>query len=172
MVLLVVSVRYGLFQRNLPGPGLFPAIMAALLLLASAAWLFLGAGRPSRGAGSATLTAELAEAAQVDPNGSDAPDWMRELDAGEDEAPLDRAGVRRIAFVVVWTAVPLLLLEPLGYVITMTLYVAGLLAVTAQVRPWKAVAGALVGAAVTGWGADALGIVLPDPLGLLRAVGG
>lgn len=169
--LLVVSARYGFFQGDRPGPGLFPAIMATLLLLASAGWLITGAGHPAAGAGHEASAVKLAEAAGVHPGAPGVPDVARGLDDPHEEEPIDGAGVRRIAFVVAWTVVPLLLLEPLGYVLTMTVYLAGLLALLARVRPWVAVAGALAGSAVTGRGADALGIVLPDPLGLLQLLG-
>lgn len=157
VILLVTSIGYGLFQGDRPGPGLFPAIMASLLLLVSAAWLITGAG-PS-------------EDANVTPAESDviAPDGKPDDDSGDET--IDAAGIRRVAFVVAWTAVPLVLLDPFGYVITMTLYAAGLLAVMARVRLWVAVFGALVGAVATGLGADTLGIVLPDPLGILQLLG-
>lgn len=171
VVLLMVSVDYGFFQGDRPGPGLFPAIMATLLLLAATAWLITGAGREDSRAGHELIAAELADAADVHPGTSRVPEVRAGLDDPHEDSPIDTAGLRRIAFVVAWTVVPLVLLEPLGYVITMTVYVAGLLAVLARVRLWAAAATALVGSALTGRGADALGIVLPDPLGLLRFLG-
>lgn len=166
VLLLATSIGYGLFQGNQPGPGLFPAIMATLLVMVSAAWFVIGAGRD--GDSSAPKTNQDVGHAASAPS---EPDFAEASDHSVADEAIDRAGVLRIAFVIVWTIIPLTLMEPLGYVITMALYITGLLTLMARVRTWIAVVGALVGAAATGLGADALGIVLPDPLGLLRLLG-
>ena len=174
VVLLVTSVDYGFYQQDRPGPGLFPAIMATLLLLAAMAWLITGAGPEVPRGGHQSITAELVETADVHPVTPGVPEVsaaMEDPHEDHEDSAIDRAGLQRMGLVVVWTVIPLALLEPLGYLITMAMYVGGLLAVLARVRVWVAAAAALVGSALTARGADALGIVLPDPFGLLRFLG-
>jgi hypothetical protein len=96
---------------------------------------------------------------------------MEPEEALSDTVTIDRVGARRIAFVVAWTVVPLLLMDRIGYIVTLTIYVAGLLIVIARTRPWVAVLATAVGSVLTAWGAEALGIVLPDPYLLLQRLG-
>lgn len=148
LIVLTTAVGYGLFEDGQPGAGLYPAIVAAALIVLSLLWLVTGAGR-SRPPG----TTEP----QPEPDG--------------EAAPIDRAGAKVIALVVAWTAVPLLLMERIGYILTLTIYVGGMLIVVSRARPWVAVLGAFVGSVLTAIGGDALGIRFPDPWNLLRIVG-
>jgi hypothetical protein len=181
-LLLVTSVRYDLFTGNAPGPGLFPAIVASILVALSVLWLVTGAGRKAHQAevtaaeptpavvpvGRVAVPAEGAAAAQ---RHDDAPGLALDEEIAEEDTSIDAAGRRRILFVIAWALVPLMLLERVGYVVTITAYVAGLLVVIARVRPWIAVLGSLVGALLTAVGAEKLGISLPDPWALLRVFG-
>jgi hypothetical protein len=164
VILVVSSVRYGLFQGSRPGPGLFPAIVAGGLVLLSVSWLIMGAGPERAGRADPSVEETLTTPAHLAVSAIAA-------DAVSEEEHIDRAGVKRILIVVLWTSIPLLLLERLGYVGTMTVYVGGLLIMVARVRVWLAVLGAAIGAALSAYGADALGIALPDPLNLLSTVG-
>jgi hypothetical protein len=183
LVLLRQSINYALFTAgHAPGPGLFPAIVSALLLLLAVLWLVTGAGKdreiepaneetiglPPVAAPGSDRPAVSGDSTLLAPPGADAVETAIE-DA--DEITIDAAGRRRIIFVFLWTLVPLLLLDRIGYVFGITLYVAGLLIVVARTRPWVALVGSLVGAALTQVGAAKLGISLPDPLNLLLYVG-
>jgi len=148
LIVLITAVGYGLFEDDQPGAGLYPAIAAAALIVLSLLWFVTGAGR-SRPPGSAEH--------EPDPEG--------------EAAPIDRAGARVITLVVAWTAVPLLLMERIGYILTLTIYVGGMLVVVSRARPWVALLGAFAGAVLTAIGGDAIGIRFPDPWNLLRIVG-
>lgn len=148
VALLVTSIDYGLFNGTNPGPGLFPAIVAGALVVLSVLWLITGAGAIRRDGTNPALA-----------------------DEDDDDAEIDAAGWRRIVYVVAMTLVPLLLLEPLGYFVAMTIYLTGLLTINARIKPWIALTVSLLGAGVTLIGADALGVSLPTPLGLLNLIG-
>lgn len=183
LVLLAMSIHYQLFQGSAPGPGLFPAIVAGILVLLSVLWLITGAGSASKSemtVSSAhngdrehperTAVQSLAATdSRSSVGGSAATDVEESADA--EMVSIDEAGARRILFVIGWTAIPLVFLERIGYLLTITIYVGGLLLVIARTRPWVGLLGALVGAALTEVGADRLGITLPDPLGLLQVFG-
>jgi hypothetical protein len=142
-LLLIQSFRYGLFDANRPGPGLFPGIVSAALLVVSSIWLVRGAGPQ---------------------------DAQPDLNFLEEE-PIDAAGARRIIGVVGWTAIPLLLFESAGYLITMVIYVSGLLTFLGRVRLWVSLPATAAGVLLTAYGADALGIALPDPFHLFERLG-
>ena len=144
LVVLVTSLGYGLFLDGQPGPGLFPAIVAAALGVVSACWLVTGAGKPS---------------------GTDGPE-----DDFEDSA-IDRAGMKRIGFVVIWSVGPLLFLDSIGYLPAMVLYVGGLLVFVARVRVWVSLLCTTGGVILSAIGASALGLVLPDPLNIFTMIG-
>lgn len=163
VLLFSVSLGYGLFQGARPGPGLYPALITAALLVVSLVWLITGAGKPG-----ASRVVKVQESGRNQPV---AEEMFDDDDPVDEQVPIDAAGARRIAFVVGWSVLPLLLLDSVGYLLTMTLYVAGLLIVIARVRTWLALPGAALGVLVTAYGADALGIVLPDPLHLVRLLG-
>ncbi|MCI2418402.1 tripartite tricarboxylate transporter TctB family protein [Saccharopolyspora sp. K220] len=154
VLLLTVSLGYGFFDGNRPGPGMYPAIISGGLLLVSLTWLITGAESQAQ--------QENATPAD-DPEDADAPI--------DEQPPIDSAGFRRIAFVVAWTLVPLLLLETVGYLISLTVYVAGLLIFIARSRIWIALPATAVGVLGTAYGANALGIVLPDPLNIIQLLG-
>jgi hypothetical protein len=171
-VLAVQSFRYGLFEDGRPGAGLFPMIVAVGLAIAAACWIVQGAGAPPATEIRAAADGDRAHVLDAVDQVHGRPSTAAELDeAMGDRVVIERAGALRIAFVVAWTVVPLLMLEPLGYLITLTVYVAGLLIVLARTRIWLALPGAAAGSVLTAWGADALGIVLPDPYLLLQRLG-
>ncbi|MGP4019310.1 tripartite tricarboxylate transporter TctB family protein [Saccharopolyspora sp. 5N708] len=152
VLLLTVSLGYGFFDGNRPGPGMYPTIISSGLLVASLAWLCAGARAPE----TRPTEAEPADDA-------DAPI--------DEQPPIDAIGFRRIAFVVAWTLIPLLLLETVGYLISLTGYVAGLLIVIGRSRIWIALPATAIGVLGTAYGANALGIVLPDPLNIIQLLG-
>jgi hypothetical protein len=164
VILVATSFRYGLSQGGRPGPGLFPGIVSVGLLLVSVAWLATGAGP---------------EVTPVVPPDLDASDTDRQPSGNSpsledvffEEEPLDAAGLRRIGLVVLWSTVPVILLDRVGYVPTMVLYIGGLLVFLARIRPWIALPCTIVGVVLTAYGANALGVVLPDPLGVLELLG-
>lgn len=162
-VLVSTSIRYGLFEAGRPGPGLFPGIVSAGLLMVSVAWLLSGAGR------------DQSPSVPVDVDAPDDHGVRGSAPSLEDtlfeEEPIDSAGLRRIGLVVLWSTLPVFLLDRLGYVPTMILYVGGLLVFLARIRPWIALPGTILGVVLTAYGASYLGIVLPDPLGVLDLLG-
>lgn len=162
ILLLVTSVNYHLFNGNAPGPGLFPAIISGGLLVLAVLWLIQGAGK-SNGQ----------PIASEGPVRDDKDGQPSETSVGssDDDAVIDRDGWRRIGFVVVWTAIPMVLLDRAGFILAMTLYVGGLLVVVARNRPWIAVLMSAIGSLLCQIGANALGITLPDPFGLVPLLG-
>lgn len=146
LVVLVTSLGYGLFLDGQPGPGLFPAIVAAALGVVSVCWLVAGAGKQ-------TGTTEGLEDGHI-----------------EDSA-IDRPGMKRIGFVVLWSVGPVVLLDSIGYLPAMVLYVGGLLVFVARVRVWVSLLCTTVGVIVSAIGASALGLVLPDPLNIFTMIG-
>lgn len=170
ILLLVTSIRYGLYRGGRPGSGLFPAITAGALAVVALAWLITGAGPTSDG--DVLDVAQLEKRSQdeddIRPNeflAEDPDEWMP-----EDES-IDRAGARRIIYVVAATSIPILLMERIGFILMMTIYVSVLLVVIARVRARVAVVGVLVGSVLAAWGSSAVGIVLPDPFELLSRIG-
>jgi len=146
LVVLVTSLGYGLFLGGQPGPGLFPAIVAVALGVVSACWLVTGAGKQ-------TGTTEGLEDEQL-----------------EDSA-IDRPGMKRIGFVVLWSVGPVVLLDSIGYLPAMVLYVGGLLVFVARVRIWVSLLCTTAGVILSAIGASALGLVLPDPLNIFTMIG-
>lgn len=175
--LLTISLGYGVYEGNRPGPGLYPAIISAALLVVSFAWLITGAGRTAL-----ATEPDLERPVAQPPTGQPAADGTTNdiADAAADDAagdpldeqvPIDASGVRRIAFVIGWALVPLLLLESVGYLISMTVYVGGLLIVIGRSRIWITLPATALGVLATAYGANVLGIVLPDPLGVIKLLG-
>lgn len=185
IVLVWKSIDYGLFVLGAPGPGLFPALTAGALGLTSLVWLVTGGvvreQVPATDSDEVEGRAPRAEAETVtdaeDVSGTEAVADLEEAtdqDTGmaHDDTAIDRDGARLIAFCVAWSLVVILLIRPLGYILTVTLYVGGMLVVIAKVTWWRALVGSLVGAMVTYWLAGLLDIALPrDPWGLFRALG-
>lgn len=147
LVVLVTSLGYGLFLEGQPGPGLFPAIVAAALGVVSVCWLVTGAGK------------------QTGPT-----EEGLEGDHLEDSA-IDRPGMKRIGFVVLWSLGPVVLLDSIGYLPAMVLYVGGLLVFVARVRVWVSLLCTTAGVILSAIGASALGLVLPDPLNIFTMIG-
>lgn len=146
VLLAVTSVDYGLFRGTNPGPGLFPLIIASILATLALAWLVRGAG-PEHAADPAEDFGQIAE-----------------------DRTIDGGGYRRILFVVLWTVITVTFIETVGFVVVMTGYVAGLLIFIARCRVWASLLGAFVGSYLIGYGAQSLGIFLPDPFGMLEIV--
>ena len=146
LVVLVTSLGYGLFLTGQPGPGLFPAIVAVALGVVSACWLVTGAGKQ--------------EAATDGPG-----------DDHVEDSAIDRAGMKRIGFVVLWSVGPLVLLDSIGYLPAMVLYVGGLLVFVARLRVWVSLLCTTAGVILSAIGASQLGIVLPDPLNIFTMIG-
>jgi Tripartite tricarboxylate transporter TctB family len=146
LVVLVTSLGYGLFLDGQPGPGLFPAVVAAALCVVSVCWLVIGAGK----------LPEASEGSQED---------------HVEDSAIDRSGMRRIGFVVLWSLGPILLLDSIGYLPAMVLYVGGLLVFVARVRVWVSLLGTTAGVILSAIGASALGLVMPDPLNIFTMIG-
>lgn len=172
LLILMEALGYGLFSKGQPGPGLFPAIIAGGLVILSLLWLLLGSGKASIDA-EIRLPLGLSEAAaphQVVDGDNAAPDTAEHVH--EDEPKIDRAGARIIGFAIFWALVPLTLLDVIGLVPTMTIYVGGMLVVVAKAKYWIALPATAAVSLLTGVGLNALGIVIPDPLNLLSMLGG
>jgi tripartite tricarboxylate transporter TctB family protein len=150
-VLLVMSLRYGLFNGSQPGPGLFPAIVTALLLVLSILWLITGPGR------SAERDSQL-----------DSP--TAETDTTE-KSPKGRVGAGVVVFTVLWSLVPILLLDRIGFFLTMIPYVAVMLIVIARLRWWLVLLLTVVSTFAVTIGADAIGLSLPDPYRIFSHIG-
>lgn len=172
LLILIEALGYGLFPKGQPGPGLFPAIIAGGLVFLSLLWLLTGSGK----AGANHETRIPLGVSEADPNepvasdGGTAADIFEHLH--EDEPEIDKAGVRTIAFAIFWALVPLTLLDTIGLVLTMTIYVGGMLVIVAKTKYWIALPATAVVSLLTGLGLNALGIVIPDPLNLLSLLGG
>lgn len=147
---VVASWRYGLFPDGGPGPGLFPFLISLPLLLLTIPWFFVA----SR---SATASSDLLETV-VQVEGTDAvhPDPVDDF-----EGQPDRAGAIRVAATVGLTAAAVLVLERLGFALTMTAYVWGLLYVVARRGPWRSLAWTAVGVVVATYLLSTLGLPLP-----------
>lgn len=155
------SVSYGLFQAGQPGPGLFPATIAGGLVALSVLWFVMGA-RTTGPANDSQASADsddghLNEAASEDPY--------------EDLTVIDKAGVRIIAFALLWALVPLLLLDRIGFILTTTVYVGGMLVIVGRARAWIAFPITAGASLLTAFAANSAGIHLPDPLNLLAMLG-
>lgn len=176
--LVHTSVEYGLFMGGAPGPGLFPALTAGALALTSLVWLVTGGvvrdpvesvGTEAEGDTRRVGADEVAAMEEVS-DLEEATD--EETGLALDDTAIDRSGAMLILFCIVWAGVPILLIERLGFIFTVTLYVGGMLLVIAKLPWWKSLLGGLVGAIVVNWLAGLLGILLPrDPFGLARLLG-
>ncbi|MDR1213474.1 MAG: tripartite tricarboxylate transporter TctB family protein [Propionibacteriaceae bacterium] len=151
--MFVQALGYGLWQRNQPGPGLFPALVSALMVVLSLLWLITKpAPRPSDGLlGAAVAAEEAAEAAEA--------------------SRIERAGRRTIVFTIVWALIPIFALDKIGFVLTTTAYVGGMLIFIARIRWWLVLPITAVVSVLVNLGADRIGIALPDPFRLLWLLG-
>lgn len=180
VLLLITSIDYGLFLAGAPGPGLFPAIVAGALGLTSLVWFITG-GIVREEPVSATDSPALdGDARRVEAEDLDDIADVSGLEAGtdqdtglaHDDNAIDAPGARMIAFCIVWAIVPILFIQRLGFILTVTIYVGGMLIVIAKTPWWKSILGSLVGAIILFFLGDLLGIALPqDPLGFFRALG-
>lgn len=166
LVILRSAVSYGMFDDNQPGPGLFPGVIASALLVLSFLWFLTGRGPAGQ-------SSDSTRDRMKDPVPLAASELLtsQQEDGEPDLPPIDASGARTIALVIAWTAVPLLLLERIGFILTITIYVGGMLIFVARARPWIALSASAVVAFVTALGGNAVGIRFPDPLGLLQLVG-
>jgi hypothetical protein len=164
VLLLIVSLGYGLSDGGRPGPGLYPAIVSAGMLAVAVAWLVTGAGREPEPAAEPVIEGEHVGIP------TEVQTTLVE-DVLDEQQPIDRAGARRIFFVVAWALVPLFLLDTIGYLLSMTIYIGGLLLMIGRSRAWIALPATALGVLGTAYGADMLGIVLPDPLGIIQLLG-
>lgn len=185
IVLVWKSIDYGLFVLGSPGPGLFPALTAGALGLTSLVWLVTGGvvreQVPATDSDEVEGQAHRVEAEMVtDADDVSSLEAVGDLEEGtdqdtgmaHDDTAIDADGARLIAFCIVWSLVVILLIEPLGYIITVTVYVGGMLVAIARIAVRRALPGALVGGMVTYWLAGLLNIRLPpDPWGIFRAMG-
>lgn len=168
LLILNEAIGYGLFPKGQPGPGLFPAIIAGGLVLLSLLWLLTGAGKTGIRSSVGVRESDALHVAET--CGSTAAEAIEHLH--EDEPEIDKAGARTIAFAIFWALVPLTLLDVIGLVLTMTIYVGGMLVVVAKAKYWIALPATAAISLLTGIGLNALGIVIPDPLNLLSMLGG
>lgn len=169
--MLIASLGYGIWLRGLPGPGLFPAIIAGGLLVLSILWFAAGAGNPEPpvdhtlelGGNKNAITDETDEAFDL------RNEPYNEQD--QDDGHFDKKGVRLVLFTIAWALVPILLLDRIGVVLTMTLYVGGMLTVIGRMRWWLILPITAISSVVVAIGADRAGIVLPDPFSVLSIFG-
>ena len=180
VLLLITSVDYGLFLAGAPGPGLFPAIVAGALGLTSVIWFITGGIVRDEPVSATDSSAVEGEARRVEAEHLDDMSDVGEFEAGtdqdtglaHDDTAIDAAGAKLIAFCIVWAIIPILLIQRLGFILTVTIYVGGMLMVIAKTPWWKSILGSLVGAIILFFLGDLLGIALPrDPFGFFRALG-
>jgi hypothetical protein len=157
--LLLFSLRYGLFLNDgAPGPGLFPAFITVPLVGLSLSWLITGDRK----------------------NVIDKSSYQNEVDHLSEEfepnletlQEIDLAGKKRIAWVIFWSVIMFITFERLGAIISLTIYSLGLLYSIAQKKPWRAFPFTLALVLLVVFGAQKIGVILPDPLKVFRIYGG
>lgn len=156
LVALIMALDLGFYQKAQPGPGMFPALISALLLVLSVLWFIQGARMPSDD------TLARIEESVLEGTGL----------TGDDLAPeSNQTSVAVLVFSVLWALVPILLLGVVGFTISMAIYVSGMLLFVGKTsRVWTIplVVGGTIAVAV---GAHSLGIYLPEPVNYFRWLG-
>jgi Tripartite tricarboxylate transporter TctB family len=164
LIVVKASFGYGLTYEGGPGPGLFPLLITIPMTALSAVWLVMGpkVDPPPQ-------EEDLAEFGQDEEISRASEDLKAAM---EEEGAIDgRRGWSRIAFAVLWSVVTTAMIEPLGMIIALTVYVTGLLVVIARVGFARSLVSTAVGVLLTAWGCQTLGVALPDPLGILQLMG-
>jgi hypothetical protein len=138
----VIAAGYGIYEDNQPQPGLYPFVVCIPLVIGSLVWFFT-ASRPQQESGQSADVAEVDE--PIEPG----------------------AGTRRMLWVLGLSVMAIVLFEPAGFVVTIALYIGGLLTLVGRVRPQWAIPGAIVAAVLTKVLMDTLGLSLPPlPFGI------
>jgi hypothetical protein len=152
-----LSIALGISHDGQPGPGLFPGIVSVILLVLSVLWFIQGARMPDSGAFSRAENFAL--------EGAEAP-----LEEPSELEPTPRSG-RILAFAVLAALVPMILMPIIGFTISMTIYVSGMLLVVGRTHRGWTVPIVLVGTIAVAIGAHAAGIYLPEPINYFRYLG-
>lgn len=147
-LIFITALRYGLFLGDQPGPGLFPSMISGSLMLMAFLWLF-----------------------QRTESGSPSPDDNPTADQLEEFVEITPEGRKRIVLVVFMAAVVIVLLERIGFFLSVSIFASTLLIAIAKLRWWKAIVGSLVFSLLIQIGAIAMGINIPDPFGINPLLG-
>jgi putative tricarboxylic transport membrane protein len=153
----IMALDLGFYRNTQPGPGLFPALISALLLVLSVLWFIQGAQMPPDEA--------FARAEEIALEGSGL--------TGEDLASQEpkETSVAVLVFSVLWALVPILFLTVAGFAVSMTVYVSGMLLFVGKTSRLWTIPLAFVGTVAVAIGAHALGIYLPEPINYFRWLG-
>jgi hypothetical protein len=147
---LVMAVGLGIWQGTQPGAGLFPALVSVLVLLLAMLWLIQGARMPQDDM--------LVRAEEFALEGSGLTPEDLPVEEPSSTSP------KVLAFVVLWALVPILLFTIVGFTISITLYVGGLLLLVGRTsRLWTLPLTFAIAVAVA-IGAHSVGIYLPEPI--------
>jgi len=160
---LAESLRLELSRGVQPGPGFFPALVAGILLVLSSLWAVQGARMPASG-DSLGLLKDATFPEPGDQEGSTTPEELTDRSVNARQAKI-------LAFAVLWALVPILLLTAIGFTLTMTVYVSGLLLIVGRTSRVWTVPLTFVGTVLVGIGARVVGIYLPEPTDYLTLLG-
>jgi len=154
---LTMALELDVYRNTQPGPGLFPALISALLLVLSALWFVQGARMPPDDT--------FARAEEFALEGSDL--------TAEDLAPAESSATSVVVlmFSVLWALVPILFLTTIGFTISMTIYVSGMLLFVGKTSRVWTIPLVFDGTIVVAIGAHTLGIYLPEPINYFRWLG-
>ncbi|MFJ2758794.1 tripartite tricarboxylate transporter TctB family protein [Nocardioides sp. NPDC087217] len=155
--MLLMSFQLGWSDDSGPGAGLFPGLITVMLAVLAALWAVQSMRPPRSGRDDPGPVTE----AGVDDRSSAA--------AASSEA---EAGSRRtILLVLLWSLIPILLLNVLGFTLTVLIYVGGMLIGIGKCRPQVALPLTLGGAIAFAVLADLVGIYLPDRIDYVTLMG-
>ncbi len=153
----VIALELGFYRNTQPGPGLFPALISALLLVLSVLWFIQGARMPPDDT--------FARAEEIALEGS----GLTPEDLAPEEPAATSVGV--LIFSVVWAVLLILVFTTVGFTVSMTLYVSGMLLFVGKTSRVWTVPVVFVGTVIVAIGAHALGIYLPEPINYFRWLG-
>jgi putative tricarboxylic transport membrane protein len=153
----IMALDLGFYRKTQPGPGLFPALVSALLLVLSVLWFIQGARMPPDEA--------FARAEEIALEGS----GLTAEDLAPDEP--SQTSVAALVFSVLWALVPILFFTAVGFTVSMTVYVSGMLLFVGKTSRVWTVPLVFVGTVAVAIGAHALGIYLPEPINYFHWLG-
>ncbi|MDR3070163.1 MAG: tripartite tricarboxylate transporter TctB family protein [Propionibacteriaceae bacterium] len=192
-LVLFASINLGLFKGTQPGPGLFPLVVSSLLLLLGILWFVFLPGLHGRHAAappdsvspaqtgiseqpaelvaheSAVFGTELVEAVGEAGGIAEIEEAVAEQEPG-DLPPIDREGSLRIAFILFWSLIPILLMERVGFLLSMIPYVSVMIIVIARRKWWKVVLITAVAVLLVQVGTSFIGLALPDPFRIISTI--
>ncbi|MDR1432610.1 MAG: tripartite tricarboxylate transporter TctB family protein [Propionibacteriaceae bacterium] len=199
LVVIFASINLGLFKGTQPGPGLFPLVVSAILLLLGVLWFAFLPGlraKPGPVLEVATVAVDTVGVTADEMPGSAAGETLEAAPAELDQTvtgevleadillaesddqsadsaeltPIDRAGALRITFTLLWSLLPILLMERIGFFFSMVPYVAVMIIVIARRKWWRVVLITAAAVFLLQIGTSYIGLALPDPLHIFSAI--